>query len=90
MFTNSLTLFDSLLCYYIDPLPDLMLDRFCSQILPEIHDNIKWLKIESSSMKRILLSANYPNLFGLGIYNVEKPAVLDLFNGKIFIFQFFE
>jgi hypothetical protein len=90
MFTNSLTLFGSLLCDYVDPLPDLMLDRFCSQILPEIHDNIKWLKLESSSMKHILLSANYPNLFGLGIYNIEKPAVLDLFNGKIFIFQFFE
>lgn len=88
--TNSLTLFGSVSCNYVDPLPDLMLDRFCSKILPEIDNNIKWLKLESSSMKRILLSGNYPNLFGLGIYNIEKPVVLDLFNGKIFIFQFFE
>jgi hypothetical protein len=90
MFTNSLTLFGSLLCDNISPLPDLMLDRFCSQILPDIHHNIRWLELESLSMERILLSTNYPNLFGLGIYNIEKQAALNLFTGKIFIFQFFE
>ncbi|CAF4381930.1 unnamed protein product, partial [Rotaria sp. Silwood2] len=41
-----------------------MLDRFCLQILPEIHYKIKWLDLESSSMERILLATNYPNLYG--------------------------
>ncbi len=65
-----------------------MLDRFCFQILPSIHHKIKWIDLEVSSMKRIL-SANYPILFGLGIYNIEKETDLDLFTGKIFLFQFF-
>ncbi|CAF2848469.1 unnamed protein product [Rotaria sp. Silwood2] len=45
--------------YY--PLNNPMLDRFCLQILPKIHDKIKWINVESSSMERILLSTNYPN-----------------------------
>ncbi|CAF2368097.1 unnamed protein product [Rotaria sp. Silwood2] len=65
MFTKSLKLFNYSSYDYIHPLPDLMLDRFCLQILRDIHHNIKWLELESSSMKRVFLSANYPNLFGL-------------------------
>ncbi|CAF1559983.1 unnamed protein product [Rotaria sordida] len=87
-FTNGLTLFNNLSCDCICPLPDLMLDRFCSQILPKIGHKIKWLDLEPFSMERIL-STNYPNLFGLGIYNIEKQAVLNLFTGKIVLFRFF-
>ncbi|CAF1357922.1 unnamed protein product, partial [Rotaria sordida] len=32
---------------------DTILKRFCLQILPEIHDKIKWLDHESSLMKYI-------------------------------------
>ncbi|CAF4694615.1 unnamed protein product, partial [Rotaria sp. Silwood2] len=64
MFTSSLTLFNHLSYDNIYPLPDLMLDRFCFQILPSIHNEIQWIDLEVSSMKRIL-SANYPILFGL-------------------------
>jgi hypothetical protein len=88
MFTSSLTLFNHLSYNNIYPLSDLMLDRFCFQILPSIYHKIKWIDLEVSSMKRIL-SANYPILFGLGIYNIEKETDLDLFTGKIFLFQFF-
>ncbi|CAF5041222.1 unnamed protein product, partial [Rotaria sp. Silwood1] len=38
----------------------MILDRFCLQILPEIHHNIKWLDLESSSMKHVLRTAHYP------------------------------
>ncbi|CAF3334132.1 unnamed protein product [Rotaria sp. Silwood1] len=79
MFTSSLTLFHHLLYDYIYRLSDSMLDRFCFQILPEIHHKIKWLDIEASSMKRIFLSAIYPNLFGLGIYNIETENDIHLF-----------
>ncbi|CAF1236180.1 unnamed protein product [Rotaria sordida] len=66
-FTNGLTLFNNLSCDCICPLPDLMLDRFCSQILPKIGHKIKWLDLEPFSMERIL-STNYPNLFGLELH----------------------
>ncbi|CAF1178363.1 unnamed protein product [Rotaria sordida] len=80
-FTHSLTLFNYVSCDCIYPLSDLMLDRFCLQILPKIGHKIKWLDLEPLSMKRIL-SVNYPNLFGFGIYNIEKQSALNLFTDK--------
>ena len=84
IFTSNLTLIRRLSNDSIDPLPYPILDRFCLQILPEIHHKIKWLNIESSSMERILLSTNYPNLYGLGLYNIDIEKTKQLFTGKIF------
>jgi hypothetical protein len=84
MFTNSFTLFNHLSYDSISQLSDSILDRFCSHILPEIDQKIQWLNIEISSMKRILISANYPNLIGLGVYNIETENDIHLFKGKIF------
>ncbi|CAF3094044.1 unnamed protein product [Rotaria sp. Silwood2] len=61
------------------PLSDPMLDQFCLRILPEIHHRIKWLNLESSCMKQILLATNYPNLCGLGLYNIDSEKALSLF-----------
>ncbi|CAF4708240.1 unnamed protein product, partial [Rotaria magnacalcarata] len=66
----------------IDPLSDRILDQFCLQILPAIHQNIKWLNLESSSMKRILLATNYPNLYGLGLYDIEIETALSFFSDE--------
>ncbi|CAF3873105.1 unnamed protein product [Rotaria sp. Silwood1] len=88
MFTNCLTLFGYLTNGYIYPLPKLMLDRFCLQILPEIHHKINWLDLEPLTMKRILLSANYPNLTGLGISNIEKQTALDLLMDETLVHVF--
>ncbi|CAF0827592.1 unnamed protein product [Rotaria sordida] len=66
VFTSNLTLY--FLDKYIHSLSDSMVNRFCSQILPEIDHKIKWLNLESKSMERILLAGNYPNLYGLGLY----------------------
>ncbi|CAF4680198.1 unnamed protein product, partial [Rotaria sp. Silwood2] len=46
--------------YY--PLSGPILDRVCSQILPEIHHKINWLDLEPTSMERILLPTKFPNL----------------------------
>jgi hypothetical protein len=82
IFTSQLTL------YFVDelisPLPDPILDRFCLQILPQIHHQIKWLNLESRSMERILLATNYPNLNGLGLYNIDVAQALTLFDSKLF------
>ncbi|CAF1531691.1 unnamed protein product [Rotaria sordida] len=63
---------------------DMILNRFRLQILPEIHDKIQWLDLESSSMKYILRTAHYPNLYGLGLYNINEESARCLFTG-IFI-----
>lgn len=62
IFTSHLTLMNRSSDGSILKLPRLMIDRFCSEILPRIHHKIKWLDLELSSMKRILLVTNYPNL----------------------------
>ena len=83
-FTNSLTLLEYCSYDHIYSLPDPILDRFCLQILSEIQHQIKWLNLDASSMERILLSGNYSNLSGLGIFNIEKDNVLHLVSGKIY------
>jgi hypothetical protein len=60
---------------------NVILDRFCLQILPEISMKIKWFNLDSS-MKHILRAAHYPNLYKLGLYNIEHKTAKSLFTGK--------
>jgi len=85
IFTSHLTFIKWLPHYFIDLFCcDMMLNRFCSQILPEIHDKVKWLDLESSSMKHVLRAANYVNLNILGLYNIHEESARCLFTGKKF------
>ncbi len=70
--------------------PKIISGRFCLQILPEISMEIKWLDLESSCMKNILRAADYPNLYGLGLYNVRKRTIRRLVMGKIISIQLFQ
>ena len=82
IFTSHLSLLRRCPDHSIYPLTDSMLDRFCSKILPEIHYKIKWINLESSSMKYILYAADYPNLNGLRLYNIEEKTAKCFFTGK--------
>ncbi|CAF2892121.1 unnamed protein product [Rotaria sp. Silwood2] len=94
IFTNRLTLlrflpvpvidFYALARYSVYPLPDSIVDRFCLQILLEIHNKIEWLNVEPFSMERILLATNYPNLSGLGLYNIQVENTVHLFSVSSF------
>ncbi|CAF4861680.1 unnamed protein product [Rotaria socialis] len=44
---------------------------------------IKWLDLESSSMKHILCGADYPDLYGLSLYNIKEETA-----GCLFIEQY--
>ncbi|CAF1236044.1 unnamed protein product [Rotaria sp. Silwood1] len=59
-----------------------MLNRFCLQILPSIHDKIQWLDLDSSSIKHVLRVANYPNLDSLGLYNINEESAQCLFTDE--------
>ncbi|CAF2059874.1 unnamed protein product [Rotaria magnacalcarata] len=61
---------------------DIILNRFCSHILPTIRTKITWLDLEAESMRNILDAADYPNLYALGLYNVEEETAKCLFTGK--------
>jgi len=49
-----------------------VLDRICKKILPRIHHQIKELTVEQHSMERILLTANYPQLYSLSLIDFEE------------------
>ncbi|CAF4259708.1 unnamed protein product, partial [Adineta steineri] len=79
IFTNRLTFINSLSKNFIDLLDsNTIRHKFCSQILPSIHNKIQCLDLESSSMKHVLYAANYPNLNSLGLYNVDEESVRSL------------
>jgi hypothetical protein len=83
IFTNRLNFLKWSLKKYLNIFSlDTIFDRFCLQILPAVRENIQWLDIESSSMKQILCAADYPNLHGLGLYNIEEEIIQSLFTGK--------
>ncbi|CAF1395599.1 unnamed protein product, partial [Rotaria sordida] len=81
-FTNRLTLMTYKWEHFIGALPDRMLDQFCIQILPKVHHKIQWLELESSSMNRVLLATDYPNLYGLSLYNLNTKQAKQLFSGR--------
>jgi hypothetical protein len=85
IFTNRLSFVKWFSHKFIDLIHcDIILARFCLQILPSIHDKIQWLDLESSSMKHVLCAANYPNLHVLGLYNINEESARCLFTGKQF------
>ncbi|CAF1119644.1 unnamed protein product [Adineta steineri] len=63
---------------------NVILNRFCLQILPDISVKIKLLHLESSLAKNILRAADYPNLYGLGLYNTSGKTARRLFTDKRF------
>ncbi|CAF4179368.1 unnamed protein product [Adineta steineri] len=74
-FTTHLTFAKWSLNHFFDLLSsDMMLNRFCLQILPSIHENIQRLDLDSSSIEDVLRVANYPNLHTLGLYNIDEKS----------------
>ena len=83
IFTSRLTFVKWFSYNFIDLISsDMILNRFCLQILPKIRHKIKWLDLESSTMKNVLCAAHYPNLYGLCLYNINEESARCLFTGK--------
>ncbi|CAF4369765.1 unnamed protein product, partial [Adineta steineri] len=82
IFTNRLTFVKWLSDDFLDLICcEIIYNRFCLQILPEIHHNIRWLDLESTSMKHVLCAAHYPNLHSLGLYNIHEKSLQYLLTG---------
>lgn len=82
VFTDRLTLMTCSIDDNFYPMHYKTIDHFCVHILPQIHYNIQWLNLEASSMERLLLATNYPNLFGLGLYNIKQETIECHFTGN--------
>ncbi|CAF2881307.1 unnamed protein product [Rotaria sp. Silwood2] len=59
----------------ISSIPGLVLDRFCIDILPRVHQNVKSLILEPVSLECILRAGSYPNLTELRLFNFSKTVV---------------
>ena len=70
MFTKKIALVET--TSSVERLDEKLLDRFCLEILPKIHHQIQWLSVNSLSMERILLAADYPNLYQLDIFIINN------------------
>jgi hypothetical protein len=60
---------------------DLILTRFCNDILPKINDKVKCFIVESAYLERILLVGSYPNLIELKL-NFKRDDSLHHFTGE--------
>ncbi|CAF1374487.1 unnamed protein product [Rotaria sordida] len=89
IFTSHLRLMRYISDDSINLLSHTILDRFYSEILPSIDHKIQWLDLESSSMERIL-SRNYPNLYRLGLYNLEIESAKHLFTNETILNDLFK
>lgn len=64
------------------PLPSPILDRFCVEVLPAIHDRVQSLTLEPISMERILSAGSYPRLHQLTLKNVDADVARRYFAGN--------
>jgi len=61
---------------------DQILGRFCLDILPRIHSNVKCLILDSISMESILLAGKYPVLREIKLFNFNQEIFSRYFPGK--------
>ena len=81
-FTNNLNFVSIDSNENVSSVSDTMLDRFCTSVLPRIHSNVKSLVLESTSMERILVVTNYPQLTKLKFFNMNLEIFSRYFTGK--------
>ncbi|CAF4456696.1 unnamed protein product, partial [Rotaria sp. Silwood2] len=53
-----------------------VLDRICKKILPRMYHQVNELIVEQYSMKRILHTVNYPQLYSLSLINFQAKRLL--------------
>ncbi|CAF1534006.1 unnamed protein product [Rotaria magnacalcarata] len=89
MFTENLNFVITTSTDEIFPIADHKMDRFCRNILPIINNNVKSLILESGSMERILLAANYPNLTEIKLFNFTDKIFSRYFKVKSSVHRIF-
>jgi hypothetical protein len=61
-----------------------ILDRFCIEILPRIHDKVESLTLQACFLSRVLHATNYLHLRKLVIINLELSMAGHIFSGMLF------
>lgn len=58
------------------------IDRFCVELLPQIHDRIQIMTLESSSIQRILSAAQFPYLNSITLVGFSPDVLLHYFTSN--------
>ncbi|CAF1409152.1 unnamed protein product [Adineta steineri] len=59
---------------------NIVVDRFCTYILPRVHNNVESLSVQAPIFHRILGASHYPNLHKLTLLNIKIDMASDIFN----------
>jgi hypothetical protein len=62
-----------------------VLSEICSKVLPRIDHQVHKLTVEQDSMKRILLAANYGQLYSLSLINFQEEILHQYLTGILFL-----
>ena len=65
---------------------ELLLDRFCVDILPRIDSNVRSLIVEGRFMERILHATTFSNLTQLKVFNFDEKTLSEYFSGRIIFY----
>ncbi|CAF3049186.1 unnamed protein product [Rotaria sp. Silwood2] len=82
IFSNTLNFVLTTFSNDISSISYTIVDRFCTNILPRIHHNVKSLILDSISIERILFVAEYPNLTELKLFNFNNKIASRYFTDK--------
>lgn len=78
--------FSNRLTFALNINPTRILRRFCDSILPQIYLNIQCLCVKSSSLERILVASDYPNLSHSKLLNFGRDNCIRYFAGRLIWF----
>ncbi len=67
----------------ISSIDNLVLDRICKTILPQIHHQVNKLTVEPHSMECVLLSLDYPQLYSLSLVGFQEETLFQYLTGKL-------
>jgi hypothetical protein len=62
---------------------NVVVDRFCTYILPRIQNNLESLSVQASLLPCILYARNYPNLRKLTLLDLEMDMASHIFNSML-------
>jgi hypothetical protein len=68
-----------------DSRTNVLLDRFCLYILPQIHNNVECLSVQACFVQRVLYASNYFNLRKITLVDLELNMASHIFSGLLLV-----
>lgn len=75
---------------HVSSIDNQVLSRICEKVLPQIHHRVNKLSVEPCSMKHILHTINYPQLYSLSLICFPERILFQHLKGILFYFHFNE